>query len=168
MKVSMYQASVPVFIRMLGNLSAILDKASAHAVEHKIDPAVLLSTRLYPDMFPLLKQVQIATDHARGAPARLGGLEVPMFEDTDNTFADLKARIDKSIAYLKTLSPGQIDGSDEKAIELVTRTHTLNFKGAEYLLNYAMPNFYFHVTTTYAILRHCGIAIGKRDFIGPA
>ena len=167
MKLSMYQASVPTFVRMLGNLSAILDKAAAHAEAHKIDPAVLVSSRLFPDMLPLSKQVQIASDHAKGAAARLAGQEPPKYEDTETSFPELAARIRKTVDYLHGFSADQIDGSDERPVTLTMRNNTLNFKGGEYLVNYALPNFYFHVTTAYAILRHCGVDIGKKDFIGP-
>lgn len=166
MRISMYQASVPVFLRSLGSLSAILDKAAAHAEARKIDPAVLVAGRLYPDMFPFSKQVQIATDHAKGAAARLAGVEVPTWPDNETSFPELKARVQKTIDYLKGFGAGQIDGSDEAQIVLKIRDHSLEFKGAEYLLAFAMPNFYFHVTTAYAILRHNGVEIGKRDFLG--
>ncbi len=166
MKMSMYQASVPVFIRMLNNLTAILSKAAAHAESKKIDPAVLINSRLFPDMLPFAKQVQIASDHAKGAAARLAGLEPPKFEDNETTFAELTARVQKTIAYLNTVKPEQIDGSEGKTITLAMRTRTLTFEGMPYLLNFALPNFYFHVTTAYAILRHNGVELGKQDFIG--
>ena len=166
MKISMYQASVPVFTRMLTNLAAVLDKAAAHAEAKKIDPTVLVNSRLYPDMLPLVKQVQIASDHAKGAAARLAGLESPKFEDNEATFPELGARIQKTISYLNTLKPEQIDGSEERTITLPLRTRTLTFQGMPYLLNFALPNFYFHVTTAYNILRHNGIEIGKRDYLG--
>lgn len=166
MKISVYQASVPVFVRMLNNLSAVLDKGAAHAEAKKIDPAVLINARLYPDMLPLVKQVQIASDGAKGAAARLAGQEPPKYEDTETTFADLKARIQKTIAYLNTFKPEQIDGSDEKTITLQQRGNAVNFQGLAYLLNQATPNFYFHVTTAYDILRHSGVEIGKADYLG--
>ena len=166
MNISMYQASVPVFIRMLDNLAAILEKAAAHAEARKIDPAVLVSGRLYPDMFPLVKQVQIATDAAKGGAARLAGMEPPAFEDNEATFADLAARCRKTIAYLETLEAGQIDGSEDRTITWKTRTATKTMQGMPYLVNHVLPNLYFHVTTAYAILRHNGVALGKGDYIG--
>ena len=166
MTISMYQASVPTFIRMLNNLTAILEKGAAHAETKKIDPAVLVNSRLYPDMLPLMQQIQIASDHAKGSAARLAGLESPKFEDNEKTFPELIARINKTISYLNTLKPEQIDGSEERTITLAMRTRTLSFQGMQYLLNFALPNFYFHVTTAYDILRHCGVELGKRDFLG--
>jgi len=166
MKISMYQASVPTFIRMLNNLAAVLEKAAAHAEAKKIDPAVLVNSRLYPDMLPLVQQVQIASDGAKGGAARLAGLEPPKFEDNEKTFPELIARVQKTVSYLNTLKPEQIDGSEEKTITLAMRTRTLTFQGMPYLLNYVLPNFYFHVTTAYGILRHCGVELGKRDFLG--
>jgi len=166
MKISMHQVSVPIFTRMLTNLAAILEKAAAHAEAKKIDPSVLINSRLYPDMFALGRQVQIASDHAKGAAARLAGVEPPKFEDTEATFPELVARIHKTISYLETFQASQIDGSEEKTITLAMRTRTLTFEGMDYLLNFALPNFYFHVTTAYDILRHSGVEIGKRDFIG--
>lgn len=166
MTISMYQASVPAFIRMLSNLSAILEKAAAHAEARKIDPAVLVNSRLYPDMFPLARQVQIATDQAKGCGARLAGLEPPKFEDNEATFPELIARIEKTLAFLRTLKPEQIDGSEEKTITLQLRNNTMTFKGMPYLLDFVLPNCYFHVTTAYDILRHCGVEIGKQDYIG--
>lgn len=166
MSLSMYQASVPVFIRTLTNLSAILKKGDAHAQAHKIDLAVLVNARLYPDMFQLTRQVQLASDSAKGCAARLAGQEPPAMPDTEQTFAELYTRIDKTIAYLKTLKPAQIDGSEERAIELKMRDRTLHLKGQEYLLDRALPNLFFHVTTAYNILRHNGVEIGKGDFLG--
>ena len=166
MQVSMYNASVPVFTQMLNSLAQILALAEAHAQARKIDPAVLLSARLYPDMFPLSKQVQIAADNAKGAAARLAGVEPPKYEDDETSFGELIARVRKTIAYVETLTPSQIDGSDERPVTLVMRSSTLNFTGAQYLLHYALPNFYFHLTTAYAILRHCGVEVGKKDFLG--
>lgn len=163
---SMYHASVPVFIRMLGNLAAILEKAAAHAEAKKIDPAVLVASRLYPDMFPLAKQVQIASDAAKGGAARLAQLEPPAFEDNEATFADLIARCRKTIAYLETLKPEQIDGSEDRTVTWKTRTATKSMQGMPYLVNHVLPNLYFHITTAYAILRHNGVEIGKGDFLG--
>lgn len=166
MQISMYQAAVPPFVRILGSLSAILDKAAAHAEAHKIDPAVLLSSRLYPDMFPLLKQVQIASDNAKGAGARLAGIDPPVFADIETTIPELTERLKKTIAFLQTLTPQQIDGSEQREIKLVYPSITLEFKGMDYLLTFAQPNVYFHATTAYAILRHNGVEIGKADFLG--
>jgi hypothetical protein len=167
MTISMYQASVPVFVRMLGNLSAILDKAAQHAAQRKIEPSVLLATRLFPDMFPLLRQVQLAADFAKGTAARLAGAEVPKFPDTEASFEDLKARIAKTLEFVKSFKPAQIDGSEGREITIPIGGQPHTFKGQAYLLAQAMPNFYFHATTTYAILRHCGVEVGKRDFLGP-
>jgi uncharacterized protein len=167
MTISMYQASVPVFVRMLTNLSAILDKAVHHAAQRKIEPSVLLGTRLFPDMFPLLRQVQLTADFAKGTAARLAGVEVPKFPDTETSFEDLKARIAKTIDFVKSFKPGQIDGSEEREITIPIGGQPHSFKGQAYLLHQAMPNFYFHAAATYAILRHCGVEVGKRDFLGP-
>ena len=166
MTISMYQASVPVFVRMLGNLAAIMRSAQAYAEHKKIDPAVLLQLRLYPDMFPFVRQVQIATDTAKGCASRLAGVEPPRYEDNEASFADLQTRIDKTIAYLGTFTPAQLDGSEERTITLKLRDRSLTFPGLAYLLHNALPNFYFHVTTAYAILRHGGLEIGKQDYLG--
>ncbi|MGR9108224.1 MAG: DUF1993 domain-containing protein [Gammaproteobacteria bacterium] len=166
--ISMYQASIPVFIRMLTNCDQILDKALAHAEAKNIDPAVLVQMRLYPDMFPLSRQVQIASDMAKGCAARLAGQEPPKYEDTETTFSELKARIEKTIAFLKSFSPDQIDGSEDRAVVLNFGPKTFTFQGLPYLLHFVLPNFYFHLTTTYAILRHGGVEIGKMDFVGPS
>jgi len=166
MTISMYEASIPVFIRMSKNLAVILAKGAAYAEAKKIEPTVLINSRLYPDMFPLARQVQIASDAAKGCGARLAGREPPKFEDNESTFPELLTRIDKTIAYLETLKPEQINGSEQKTITLQIRKNTLTFLGMPFLLNFALPNFYFHVTTAYDILRHCGVEIGKQDFIG--
>lgn len=166
MKISMYQASVPTFILMLNNLSAILEKAAAHAAVKKVDPAVLINSRLYPDMFPLSRQVQIATDNAKGSVARLAGLEPPKYEDNEATFSELIARIRKTTDYLATFKPEQIDGSEDKTITLKFRDSSRTFVGMPYLLNYVLPNIYFHIATAYGILRHNGVEIGKQDFLG--
>lgn len=165
MTISMYQASAPRFVNTLNNLSAILDKAQAHCDAKKIDPLVLTGFRLYPDMLPLTRQIYIATDTAKGAVARLAGVEIPKFEDTEQTFAELKTRIAKTIAFMENVKPAQIDGSEDKEIVLAGATER-RFKGMQYLLGWATPNFYFHVATTYAILRHCGVEVGKMDFLG--
>jgi hypothetical protein len=166
MTITMYQASVPVFERTLKALDVILDKAAAYAAERKIDPTVLLTARLYPDMFALTRQVQIATDHAKGASARLAGVAVPSFSDTEATFPDLKGRIAKTLEFIASVKPAQIDGSEGRDISLKAGPRELNFKGQDYLLFFALPNFYFHVTTAFAILRHNGVPVGKLDFLG--
>ena len=166
MALSMYQASVPVFVKTLSNLAAILDKGAAFAAARKIEPSVLLTYRLAPDMLNLTRQVQIAADHAKRAPARLGGIEPPVYEDNEASIADLKARIDKTIAFINTLKHGQIDGSEAREITLKIGGGSKTFTGQTYLLHNALPNFFFHVTTAYAILRHCGVDVGKKDFIG--
>ena len=166
MKISMYQASVPVFVRALNNLAAILEKAAAHAEARKIDPAVLINARLYPDMLPLLKQVQIATDGAKGGVARLAGGEPPKYEDNEASIPELIARLRKTVAYLESVKPEQVDGSEDKTVSWKTQTTTRTMQGMPYLLNHVTPNVYFHVTTAYDILRHCGLEIGKQDFLG--
>ncbi len=166
MSISMYQASVPAFLQMLNALSAILDKAEAYAAERRIDPAVLLGYRLAPDMFPLVRQVQIATDHVKGCCARLAGVDVPKYADDETTFAELKARIAKAVAFAEGFKASDLDGSEERDITINAGTRELRFKGQQYLMHFVLPNFYFHVTTAYDILRHCGLAIGKRDFLG--
>ena len=166
MNISMYQASAPRFVNILKNLSAILDKAQAYADARKVDPTVLTSSRLYPDMFTLARQVQTACDTAKGAVARLAGIEIPKYEDTEQTLADLKARIAKTIDFIGTVKAAQIEGSEDKSIVLKIRGQDVNYTGMQYLLGFAHPNFYFHVTTAYDILRHNGVEIGKRDYIG--
>ena len=166
MSISMYQVSVPVFVRALTNLRSILEKGAAHAEARKFKPEVLLNDRLAPDMHPLTRQVQIATDHIKGCAARLAGVEVPKYEDNEVTFEDLYARIDKTVAFIKSLKPEQIDGSENKDISLPTPRGPMEFKGQPYLLFFVLPNVYFHCTTTYSILRHNGVELGKMDFIG--
>lgn len=166
MTIDMYQSSIPVFVKMLGNLSAILKKGDAYAKEKNIDPSVFINYRLAPDMYPMSKQVQIATDMAKGCAARLAGLEVPIYEDHETTFADLQARISKTIAYVQTLTPEQINGNEERAISFKIRGIERNFIGLPYLINFVLPNLYFHITTTYAILRHNGVELGKLDYLG--
>ena len=162
----MYQASAPRFINTLGNLAAILDKAQAHCDARKIDPLVLTGYRLFPDMFPLSRQVQIACDTAKGAVARLAGAEIPKHEDSERTFAELKARIAKTIDFVQSVKRERVDGAEDKEIVLQMRSGERRFKGMQYLLGHAYPNFYFHVTTAYNILRHNGVEVGKADFIG--
>ncbi len=166
MPISMYQASVPLFRTMLGSLAAILEKGAAFCEAKKIDPLVLVNARLAPDMFPLSRQVQIATDIARGCVARLSGQEVPAWENTETTFAELDARIKRALAYLEAFTPAQIDGSEERDIEMKSGGNVLKFKGQRYLVGFVIPNVLFHVTTAYDILRHNGVEIGKRDFLG--
>jgi hypothetical protein len=167
MPLSMSQASLGVFEINLNALSAILDKAEAYATAKKIDPAVLLHTRLSPDMFDLARQVQAATDQARRGAARLAGVEPVSYEDTETTIDQLKARLAKTVAYLKTLDRKQIDSAAEREITFPLGGNTTgHMKGDDYLNHFVLPNFYFHVTSAYAILRHCGVDIGKRDFLG--
>ena len=166
MIISMYQASVPRFVNILGNLSNILDKAQVHVDAKKLDTATLTTYRLFPDMLPMTTQVQIACDAAKGVVARLAGVEIPVYEDNEKTLADLKARIAKTIAFIQTVTPGQIDGTEDKEIVIKRRDKETRDKGMQFLLDTALPNFYFHVTTTYNILRHNGIEIGKRDYLG--
>ena len=165
MSFSMYQASVPVFLRALTNLRAVLQKGEAFAAEKGFEPEVLLNSRLIADMFPLTKQVQIATDHAKGAVARLAGVELPKYEDNEQTIEDLKARIGKTIAFVESFSPAQIDGTEERDIAFTLGGHDLQFKGLDYLVGFALPNFYFHMVTAYNILRENGVEVGKRDFL---
>lgn len=165
MSFSMSQASLPIFEISLNALSAILDKAEAHAAAKKIDPSVLLHSRLSPDMFALVRQVQIATDLGKNGSARLAGVEAPPYEDNETTMDELKTRIARTVAYLKTLDPKQIDASADREIAFpLGPTNTGHMKGDDYLNHFVLPNFYFHLTTAYAILRHCGVDIGKCDF----
>jgi hypothetical protein len=166
MKLTMYQASVSAFTRQLNNLAAILEKGAAHAEAKKIDPKVLLSSRLYPDMFPLVRQVQIATDTARAGAARLAAVEVPAQEDNEATFGELVARVRKTISYLETLKAEQFEGSEDRTVTWQTRSSTKTMQGMPYLQNHLLPNLYFHITTTYNILRHSGVELGKMDFLG--
>ena len=166
MSLSMYQASIPQFQRMLGNLAKILEAAESWAESKKIDPSVLLNMRLAPDMFPLKRQLQIATDSAKGCAARLAGAEVPSYPDSEETFTELKARLQKTIDFLGSFTAAQIDGSEDKQIVLNFPSMELKFSGRDYLFQFVQPNFYFHLTTAYAILRHNGLDIGKMDFIG--
>ena len=167
MPISMYQVSLPPLVRALTNLSATLRKAEKHAKSRGIDPTILLNARLYPDMFPLMRQIQLTTDFAKGAAARLAGVEVPKYPDNETTFAEARARIAKCIRFLRSFKARQIDGSEMRPIVLQTGRGALHFKGQSYLLSFALPNFYFHATVAYAILRHNGVELGKRDFIGP-
>lgn len=166
MSLSLYQASVPVFVRMFGNLSAILAKAEAYAAAKKIDPTVLLNARLAPDMHPLTRQVQIASDAAKGCAARLAGVDIPSFADTESSFAELQARITKTLEFIKGLTPAQIDSGEGREVVLKFPGAEMKFQGEDYLLHFVLPNFYFHITTAYAILRHNGLDIGKMDYLG--
>ncbi len=166
MSLSMYDASAPRFAHMLRNLDTILAKAQEHAAARKIDPAVLLGARLFPDMLPMVKQAQIATDHAKGAVARLAGAEVPRYEDTEQSFDDLRARIAKTIAFVESFTAVQLDGSEQRPIALRVGGKDWSFTGRDYLLGFALPNFYFHLVTAYNILRHNGVEIGKADYLG--
>lgn len=165
MTISMYQVSIPRFVHMLHNLSAILDKAQAYADAKKLDPSVLPGARLYPDMLPLTAQVRIACDAANGAATRLSGAAAPTFGD-DRTIADMKARIETSIAYLKTIPASAIDGAEAKETVVKVGGKDVTYAGQQFLLARAIPNFYFHVTTAYDILRHNGVEIGKGDYLG--
>lgn len=167
MKASMYSLSVPVFVRMLGNLSTLLDKAAAHAQAKKIDPAVFLNSRLIPDMFPLTRQVQLSSDFAKGCIARLAGQEPPKWDDNETSFADLKARIARTVDFINGFTPAQIDGSEDREVTLQVRGETVKTQGLPYLTQRVLPNFFFHVTTAYALLRKDGVEIGKRDYVGP-
>jgi hypothetical protein len=164
--ISMYQASVPRFVNILGNLSNILDKAQAYVDAKKLDPATLPTYRLYPDMLPMTTQIQIACDAAKGVVARLAGVEIPAYEDTEKTLSDLKARVAKTVAFIQTVPPEQIDGTEDKEIVIKRGDKETRYKGMQFLLGHALPNFYFHVTTAYNILRHNGVEIGKRDYLG--
>ncbi|HEY6921229.1 MAG TPA: DUF1993 domain-containing protein [Methyloceanibacter sp.] len=166
MSFGMYAASVPTFLHMLKNLTAILEKAEAFAKERDIEPEVLVNWRLAPDMLPLANQIQIAADFAKGTTARLAGAQVPSYPDEETTLAELKARIAKTVKFVEGFKPKDIDGSETRDITLTVGGQEMRFKGEPYLVHFALPNFYFHVTTAYDILRRCGVDIGKRDFIG--
>ena len=166
MSISMYQASVPRFVNILGNLSNILDKAQAYADAKKLAPDTLTTYRLFPDMLPMTKQIQIACDAAKGVVARLAGIEIPVYEDNETTLADLKARVAKTIAFLQAVKPEQIDGTEDKDIVTKRGDKETHYKGMQFLLGHAVPNFYFHVATAYNILHHNGVEIGKRDYLG--
>lgn len=166
MTISMYQASVPVFSNVLKNLAHVLRKADTDAAHRKIDPSVFLQARLAPDMLTLTKQVQIATDHAKGAAARLAGVEILKIADTESSFAELQTRIETVRSHLASFQPSDIDGTEERQIVIRIAGADMPMAGMPYLLHYSMPNFYFHVTTAYAILRHNGVALGKGDFLG--
>jgi hypothetical protein len=166
MQASMYAFSVPVFVKTLGNLSAILGKGAAYAEQKKFDPAVLLAMRLAPDMFPLTMQVRIACDFAKGAAARLAGEEPPKWEDSETTIGELQARIARTIEFVQGFDPARFDGAETRKVTLTIRGEPVEYAGLAYLAHVVLPNFFFHVTTAYDILRHAGVDLGKRDFIG--
>ncbi len=166
MSSNLYTSSVPVFTQYLTSLSSLLSKAAAHAEAKKIDPTVFVGARIAPDMFPLARQVQIATDHAKGACGRLASVDIPSFADTETTFPELQQRITKTLDFIKGLKPAQFDGAAERDVTLTIAGQKISWKGNIYLNHFALPNFYFHATTTYAILRHNGVEVGKRDFMG--
>jgi uncharacterized protein len=166
MSITMYSASVPVFVRLLTNLGQWLDKAEAHAALKKFDTSVYLSARLAPDMLPFTRQIQIACDGAKFAVARLAGVESPKFEDNETSVAELRGRVAKVIDYLQSVPAAQIDGSEDKDIVIPRRDGSMTMKGEAYLKHFALPNFYFHMTTAYALLRHNGVELGKSDFLG--
>lgn len=166
MKLTMYTATVPMMLRALDKLSALLDKAEAFAKEKNIDASVLLNSRLAPDQFPFVKQIQVAADNAKGCVGRLAGIEIPVFPNTETTVAELKERVQKTIDFLNTIKPEQIDGSEERMVEYPYAKGKV-MTGYDYVTEHAIPNFFFHVTTAYSILRHNGVQIGKKDYIGP-
>ena len=168
MSVSLYDVSIPAFTLSLTNLAVILDKAVSFAEDKKVDPKALPQTRLIIDMLPLSAQIQIACDTAKGAAARLAGVDIPKHEDTEATLGELKARIRKTLEFIRTLRPEQFQGAEAREIVLTLPQNTLKFTGTTYLTNFALPNFFFHVTMAYALLRKNGVALGKRDFLGPA
>jgi len=167
MSISMYDVSIPIFTLSLTNLSAILDKAASHEQSKKVDPKVIPQARLIVDMLPLSAQIHIACDTAKGAAARLAGVEIPKHEDTEATLAELKARVAKTLDFIKTIKPEQLQGAETREIVLKFPQTTLKFTGINYLTNFVLPNFFFHVTTAYALLRKNGVDLGKRDFLGP-
>lgn len=166
MPLTMHQASVPLMLQMFGSLSAVLDKAVAYCEERKIDPAVLLNYRLAPDMHPLTRQIQFMTDQAKGAVSRLAGVDIPSYPDTEASFAELKARIARTVDYVKSFTPKQINGAEDREVTLKLGPTEMKLQGGQYFFHFFVPNFYFHATTAYDIIRHCGVPVGKRDFIG--
>ena len=167
MSISMYSASVPIFVRMLGNLNGWLDKAEAHAQTRKFDTAVYLAARLAPDMLPFTKQIQIACDAVKFGVARLASVEAPKFEDDEASLADLRERIRKTLRFIESVPASSIDGTEAKDIVVPRRDGSMTLKGEAYLKQFVLPNFFFHVTTSYALLRHNGVELGKADFLGP-
>ncbi len=166
MSIDLYRLSVGTFQRQLEHIDALLNRALAHCAENAVDPQDLLGARLAPDMFDFKRQVQIACDFAKGAGARLAGVEVPKYEDDEQTFEDLRIRVNKTMGFLRGLSQADFVGADARTVVIPLRERTLRMDGATYLVDFALPNFYFHYTTAYDLLRHCGLPIGKRDFIG--
>jgi hypothetical protein len=166
MTISMHSASVPIFTRMLGHVLQWMDKAEAHAQAKKFDTSIYLSARLAPDMLPFTKQIQIACDAAKFGVARLGGVEAPKFEDTEASLADLRERIRKTLEFIRSVPADAIDGTDAKDVIVPRRDGNITMKGEAYLKNYVLPNFFFHVTTAYALLRHNGVELGKGDYLG--
>jgi hypothetical protein len=166
MSLSIYDASVPVLARGLTSLSAILGKGAASAEARGFDPAVLLSSRLAPDMFPLTRQIQVVSDGAKGGVSRLAGVEIPSWPDTETTVPELQARIRKTLDYLESFKREQIDGAEDRKVTMKAGEHEMTFSGRDFLFGFVLPNFYFHVATAYNILRHNGVAIGKRDYLG--
>ena len=164
--ITVYSATVPVFKQLLGGLVTCIDKAAAHCEAKKIDPAAITTFRLYPDMFAFARQVQITCDTAKGCMARLAGVEIPKHEDTETTFTQLKERIAKTLAFIDTIKPEQLNGVEDREIVLQMRAGPRTFQGLGYAMNFALPNFYFHVTTAYNVLRHNGIEVGKNDYLG--
>ena len=167
MSLSMHTASVPVFVRMLGNLLVWLDKAEAHATEHRFDPSVYLVSRLAPDMLPFTKQIQIACDSAKFGVARLVGMEAPKFEDNETNLAELRERVRKTLTFVQSVAAERIQGTDDRDVVVPRRDGSMTLRGDAYLTNFVLPNFYFHLTTTYALLRHNGVPLGKSDYLGP-
>jgi hypothetical protein len=167
MSIAMYDVSIPIFILSLNNLAAILDKAATHAEAKKVDPKALPAARLIVDMLPLSAQIQIACDTAKGAAARLASMEIPKHEDTESTIPELKARVAKTLDFIKGIKPEQLQGAEAREIELKFPSGTLKFTGLNYLTNFVLPNFFFHMTMAYALLRKNGVELGKRDFLGP-
>lgn len=166
MSISLHSAFIPVAIRTLNNLSAILGKAAAHCESRQINPGAFLQSRIFPDMFPLTRQVQIATDMVKGGAARLAGVDIPRYEDEETTFEELRERLARTVAFLESIQPAQIDGKEDAVISLTLRGRPVEFRGQVYLTDYVLPNMYFHVTTAYNLLRQGGVEIGKRDFLG--
>ena len=166
MQISMYRASVPVLARAMKNLIHVLELGAKHAEDKKLDPSVLPNYRLAPDMFPLSRQVMIVTDMSKGCVARLAGVEIPSYADTEETIPDLIARLKKCIAFVEGFTPSQLDGTELNPVTLQRKTGDLTYPGLQYLLEYVQPHVYFHCVTAYGILRHCGVPVGKQDFIG--
>lgn len=164
---TMYDFTIPPLKKTLTNLAQILKKGEAYATAKEVDPAILIESRLFIDMYPLKRQIQIATDMSKGAAARLGGIDIPVYEDNESTFEELQARIHKTIAFLDSVTPQQFEGSESKQVTITIRKVDIHFTGLDYLQKWVLPNVYFHVTTAYNILRHHGVALGKSDFLGP-